>query len=492
VDVALDDTVALAAARAIDSHGLLAPGARVVVAVSGGPDSVALALALKALSEDPARGYAIELAHLDHGIRGAQSEADARFVTDLAARLRLPLTSECRPVLTAERPPRGRKTGSLEAAARRVRYEFLREVAERTGADAVAVGHTRDDQVETILLRLLRGATLSDLGGMRPSRPLTADGRARLVRPLLDIGRREVLAFLSARHMPFREDCTNRDTRYLRNRVRHDLLPLLEERYNPGIRQALLDVGAAARTHATRLDGEAQRLLANADVRCEARSVSLPVRMLAGAEASLREALLRRAVARVSREPALSQKALARVDGLTAAGRGTWVPLGGGLRARRSDDRIIVEAVGHRDLSDGRPAPPVGPITLSRAGATALPPFGITIEVKETAGQPDRLDRGPDAALLDARALRGALFVRNRRAGDRFRPLGAPGTRTLKEVLIDRKVPADRRDVVPVICDEAGIVWVVGVSIADRVRVTAATRRTLSLVMTTMNRKAAP
>jgi tRNA(Ile)-lysidine synthase len=461
-----------AVARTIDAHGLLAPGERVVAAVSGGPDSVVLAAALAALAQEAERRYALHVAHLDHGLRGAEAEADARFVRDLADRLGLPATISRRAV-----PALRRRGESLEAAARRVRYDFLDDVAEQTGAAAVAVGHTRDDQVETVLFRLLRGGSLGDLGGMPIVRPLRRGAATRLVRPLLELGRQEVLAFLSGRALAAREDRTNRDLRYTRNRIRLELLPLLEWGFNLEVRANLLRLAAAARVVRERLAQQAGDLLGHPRVRQTEGAVELPAALLASTDAEVRAEVLRRAVERLSAAPTLSRGAQGSIERLLAtAGSAKWAPLGGGVRARRVFDRLVIEAADEQAAAHDDEVFP-----LARTGRTELPRLGAALEAAEEDVPATGVRRGADEALLDLAALQDDLVVRTRRPGDRLRPLGAPGVRKLQDLFVDRKVPAAERDRVPLVCDAAGLLWVAGHVVAERAKVTASTRRVLHL-----------
>ena len=199
--------------------GLLLPVSEpLLIGVSGGADSVALLHGLVEL------GYRPHVCHLNHRWRGAASDADAQFVQALAGKLGLPVTIGAR------------KVAHAEAAARCARQEFFERVAKKTGLRTLVLAHTADDQVETFLLRLLRGAGPTGLGAMWPDRQI---GRVRVVRPLLDVTRQEVLAYLAKHQLAYREDASNADRRFLRNRVRHELLPLLERDYNPGIRTVL-------------------------------------------------------------------------------------------------------------------------------------------------------------------------------------------------------------------------------------------------------------
>jgi tRNA(Ile)-lysidine synthase len=221
-----------------DLQHLTRTAGNLVIAVSGGPDSVALARAA-VLARGAGSGRLV-LAHVNHCLRGAESDADEALVVELAAQLDVEL-SRTRLDVAAEAECSGT---NLEAAARRLRYDWLTQVTRARGIRYVATGHTADDQAETVLHRLLRGAGLQGLRGIAACRPLAAD--VELVRPMLGVTRSEVLAFLGALGQPFREDSSNRDLRHTRNRIRHELLPLLADRYNPAIRSLLCRLAAQA------------------------------------------------------------------------------------------------------------------------------------------------------------------------------------------------------------------------------------------------------
>jgi len=269
--------------RALVAAGTPVRGETLLVALSGGPDSVALLDAL-ALLRRP-RGFRLAAAHLDHGLRPG-SDTDAAFCRALCERLGVPLRAGGADV----RGRAARERGGIEQAARRERYAFLRRVAAQEQASAIVVAHTRDDQAETLLLRLLRGAGTTGLGGMRAR-------RGPLLRPLLGVSREEVLAHLRARFLPWLEDPTNADPAHRRNRVRHELLPYLESRFNPRVRAVLARAASLLADEAAHVRSEAEELLRRI-ARHEQGAVVLRRAGLAQAPAAVARVAIRQALRR--------------------------------------------------------------------------------------------------------------------------------------------------------------------------------------------------
>lgn len=313
--------------RALRAAGTPVRGDTLVVGLSGGADSVALLDALASLRRR--RGFRVVAAHLDHGLRPG-SDDDAAFCATLCERLSVPLV----PGTADVRARAGREKGGLEQAARRERYLFLRRVLEEERAVAIAVAHTLDDQAETLLLRLLRGAGATGLSGMRAK-------SGDLVRPLLEISRGEVIEHLRERGLAWREDPSNADRSHRRNRVRHELLPYLEARFNPRARAALARTAALLADEAAHLHAEAEALLARA-ARVESSSLILPQAALAEAPKALARAAVRQALARTG---GLAQVGAGHVDRVLQLARpkatpGRRVPLPGGREARLTREGI--------------------------------------------------------------------------------------------------------------------------------------------------------
>ena len=468
--------------RTIERHALWPPGARILAAVSGGADSVALLLILKALEAEGALTVA-GLAHLNHQLRGADADADEAFVASLAAKYGVPCVAERADVAALARS--GKR--SIEDAARGARHACFERAAAALHADAVAVAHTKDDQAETFLLRLMRGAGTRGLASIRPRVRLPAvapEARRWVVRPLLDLDRDALRAYLASRGETFREDATNADVAIPRNRVRHELLPYLRSRFSPGVTDVLARAAELARQDEDFLESEAIKLaasvvLSDVTVRLDAAGLSRAPRALSSRVAHA--ALQRLAGSKpihfdhVDRLLALAADAVGEGRAISLPGQiavriGDRIELRSAKRSRRS--REAAEADGRRTSFA---------VSLSIPGEVQVGGQAVTAErVFDQQGTPASQvrqrqkwsARGTEVGVA-AGPLALPLAVRSRRPGDRFRPLGAPGRRKLQDFLVDRKVRREDRDAVPLVVDARDrIVWVVGQSVAEDFRVT--------------------
>ena len=448
-------------------YGLLPAGSRVAVALSGGADSVALLYLLREIAEEEAFQVA-GVAHLNHLLRGADADADERFCRECASKLDLPIDVE-RIDVAALAPT---LQASIEHAAHVARYEFYERAATRLNATHVAVAHTKDDQAETFLLRLLRGAGPRGLGGMHPRAGV-------VVRPLIETSRAAVRAFVAEGRLEFREDASNHDLAIPRNRIRHELLPLVERSYAPGIVDALDRAAAIAREDAEYLDGAAGD--------AAARLIS---RTRAGVELDA-DALLREPPAMARRVIRLAQRSVAGAhfvgfDAVEAVLRFVVSKSTGqldlpGHRVNRRSNRLVLTT------SRGREKPlPAADFSypLDIPGWVKVPEAACTISADmntvpfgRVAKEVWRLTGRGDEAVLEAGRLAGPLLVRNRRPGDRFRPLGLDGRKKLQDLFVDAKTDRAEREITPVIVDRTGqIVWVAGHGLAEAFRVTETTR----------------
>ena len=485
-------------AETIATRDLLPAGSRVLVAVSGGADSVALLDALHRLA--PLHRWHLHVGHVNHQLRGAESEADAAFVARLAAGAGLPCTLRTVDVARAQQD-----NASPENTARRLRYRLLARIARDVGARCIALAHHQDDQAETVLLHLLRGSGLGGLTGMRYASPLLvaddaeanprhaastatvcgaahkqADQTITLIRPLLNVSRDDIRAYCARRGLRFREDSTNDTTAPQRNWLRHKVLPLLETRY-PAAARTL-----ARAAHVLEEDYAYLTELAEDWLRRHARQCTGGL-LLSHADwrtlpASLQTAVLRCAIGRMAGHiQGLEHAHIAHARDILREGRiGVGPPLPGGMVCRAEQDGIWI---GHRSLQK-----PFAPITLSVPGHTAIAPLGCSIYAALVDSCEEEFIRGSadGDAWLDSAQVQGPLSVRTRLSGDRFIPLGMAGAKKLQDFLVDARVPARLRDRVPlVVSEENTIVWVAGHRIDARYRVTAQTRQVIHLRLET-------
>jgi len=455
--------------RTVRSHGLVEAGGRVIGALSGGSDSVALVLLLKALDEAGDLAL-VGVAHLNHRLRESAAR-DEQFCRDLATRLAIPIDVDSVDVADLA----ARRGVSIEVAGRDARYAFLAQAARRAEADRVAVGHTRDDQAETFLLRLFRGAGARGLSAIRPRNGV-------IIRPLLDVGRAELRAFLAAQGVSYCEDETNADLDNPRNRIRHELVPYLRDHFAPDLTAVLARAAAIARDEAEWLEGQAIES-ARKIVLSSGGSPQLDVDGLL----ALHPAVARRVVQQVLAEFAGGRfVGFDHVEAVLALARGAGprqVDLPG-QRAVRAGGRIRLALEPARE---GRPAPaPAAARPLPVPGAVELADLGWELAAEPLAPNGVQSQKGLSArgltTAVDRQALAEPLSVRTRRPGDSLEPLGLGGRKKLQDLLVDAKVPREERDRLPIVVDAGGrIVWVVGHTVAQAFRVTASSQAVIVL-----------
>jgi tRNA(Ile)-lysidine synthase len=442
--------------RTVKRYDMLVPGDRVLVAVSGGPDSVALLGALVALA--PGLGVAVYAAHLNHGLRGEESLRDQHCAEEVAARLGVPCVLGKSESIHAG--------PNLEERARRERYAFLTRAAAEQRCTKIATGHTCDDQAETLLMRLLRGTGSDGLAGIRAVR----DGR--IIRPLIECSRSEVMEFLSAQRLPFCEDSSNRDRRFLRNRVRHELIPLLQS-ISPTAQRNLAAVAGLVTDEWEWLRQEDTRRLAAA----VADDGALAVSAVAAAERPLRLRLVR----------AWLRRQRGDLVGLSAAHFAGIVDLACG---RRPNGRIrlpggywVVREYTHLRHSSDDAVFPAEPERLLLPGSVLDLPSGWRIRAAlEPVGATWQRPTNLFEAVADADAVTGPLVVRTARPGDRIQPLGLRGHRKLQDVLVDGKLPVRARRFCPVVELDGEVFWVPGMVRGNQALVTPRTRFMLRLI----------
>lgn len=444
----------------IRRHRMLSRGETVVAAVSGGADSVVMLHALASLQKE----YSIKIivAHLDHGLRGAESRRDFLFVKGLAAALGLPF--EGRKLGRGELKGRGRST---QEAARERRYEFLESVAEKYGAKRIALGHTLDDQAETVLMRVIKGSSLSGLAGIPPK-------RGRYVRPLMDVSRAGIEGYAKAHGLDYVTDSTNIERKYLRNRIRLDLIPALKD-FNPNIVETIARTSAVLSEDDDFLEAASQRAFDSSLKGQGANRVELDRKKLS----RMRPAILSRVFLRAARTLGRDvDMASAHVEAFSALVKGARPnasqTLPSGLKSQRIYDRIVI--TGERPKKSA-----IFETAVKVPGRTVIEGIG---EFEATLVKPPaRFTADKKVAWFDYEALKrsGPLVARHFKPGDRIRPFGMEGTRKLKDIFIDQKVPVEARKRTPVVTSGNLVVWVAGRRHSAEFRVGKKTRRALRL-----------
>ena len=448
------------------SHELLVPGARVVVAVSGGSDSVALLRLLCSLRET--HHLDVVCAHFNHQLRGAESDADEVFVGELARELDVPCEtgSDCVSAYASEHHL------SLEEAARELRLRFLRLTALKTGAACIATAHTRDDQVETVLFRLLKGTGLRGMSGMAPRTGM-------IVRPLLAVSKEELRGWLRTQGFSWREDSSNADPRYERNFIRASLIPLIESRF-PAVKTAVARTADIAQATCALFEQQTERVTDNIEI-LEAGDGRHPgaLRLGRAALVSLPDPLLQHALEEIFATSGVGPS-FERLTRSTEAIRNGRT----GIRVTL-DDRVTLE-VGYQHVYIYGTA--FTGHTLEPQQIRTFPATvdwfrrRLTFDEKSRAEVPsDFREVGTKDAWFDLDSLRLPLTVRHAAPGDHMTTFGGHNHK-LQDLYVDAKIDRVLRARRPVVCDADGIIWVPALARSARAAVTAESRRFLSIV----------
>jgi len=454
----------------INEHCLMPSRKMVLVAVSGGQDSVCLLYILNNLQTT--LGIRLHVAHLDHQLRGKESAGDARYVAGLAKRLGIPSTIEKRDVLQYQK-----ENGvSLEEAAREVRYNFLAEVANKVGADRVVVGHTLNDNAETILLHLVRGSGTRGLRGLQPvTEWQTATRKLKVVRPLLEVRRDETAAYCAGHQLQPRLDTTNLSLAPLRNRIRLELLPLLTS-YNPQVIESLLRAARIAGDDIAFLEKEARRLWRR--VRSQrGETITLDKEAVLKLSPSMQRHLLRLAIEKmVGNLKDIEARHIEELMQALNKPAGKQINLPYGLVFTIDYNRYLLGR-GESSLS---PFPVLDrEYSIKIPGKTVISGWRIQatiIKKRESTCADDKF-----IGYFDYDLVGDKLTLRSRKRGDRFQPLGMTETKKLGQFMIDSRIPRDWRAGIPVVCNEDKVLWVAGYRIDERVKVTGNTKSVLRL-----------
>jgi len=445
----------------VERHDMLDSGEKVLVAVSGGVDSMVLLLILRSLPLE----LKLHVFHLNHGLR-PEAEEEARLVAGVCKNWALPCLVE------RVELPKSAKGGSVQSRARRVRYRLLAKAAREAGADKIALGHQANDQVETVLMRFLTGAGPEGLSGIPPV-------RGRYIRPLLEVGREEILAYAREKNLVWAEDASNRKTIYLRNRIRHRLIPYLLREYQPRLEERLQETAFVLREWTEFMADAVAKTLEEWQVDPGKECFAVPVERWLSLPVGLRRAVFRRlffCAARAGARPEFKHSEA--VLHLLAGENGKRIILPGEVECKKENNLLFI---GPRQEKKKTAA---FRYRLTIPGRTVLPGERGLVEtawVPRSAVPEDWQRISCREVFLDREKIVSLLYLRTRRPGDRFHPLGLDGSKKLKDFFIDGKIPRPQRDEILLLVDgKDRILWVAGRP-DERARVTGRTREVLYL-----------
>lgn len=483
--VSYSDAVCRVVEQTILRYRMIEKGDAVLAGVSGGPDSVALLYILMLLSSR--WNLRIGVAHLNHCLRGAEADADADFVTQLTTHLNVPCYQERTDV--RQEYQAAHKTG-IEDIARQIRYKFLDRVRHQHGYHKVALGHQSNDNAESVLMFLLRGSGLSGLSGIPPVRS------GYIVRPLIRVAREDIMAFLKRHNIPFRTDTSNRNTDFLRNRIRHETIPRIQT-CNPKIIETLNRLSNIVRSENEWIQDITCSLYQKAltDVSDYRRTFSIPI-LQSYPEAALRR-IFRMAIEKIRGD--LKRISFSHIE---ATIQMTMRPLCSGILTLPDGIRIHREAA-HLSIVQKQP-PQKGrhrendevlqPLyyeifrPVSEKMTIVAPEIGMTLQFTELSVDSEKpeVHSSETSVQMDANTLTFPLILRNIRPGDRFTPFGTAGHQKLKKYFIDHKIARSARRQCPVLLSQDRIIWLVGHRICHEARITSTTRTILKIEITSL------
>lgn len=447
--------------QTIKKYHLLEEGDKVVVALSGGPDSCALLVSLIGFVN--AWRLKLVVAHFNHGLRQSQSDEDEVFCRSLAQKFNLPFVTEQMPQAAI---PKGL---SPEEYFRKERYLFLDKIAANHGAKKIALGHHLKDQAETVLLNILRGSGLDGLKGFLPMR------ESKYIRPLMEITRQEINNFLKKTGVEYREDNSNKSTVYLRNHIRRELIPYLKEKYNPRIEQNLARMAEIIRRDDEFINEFISKIMQSPYIQKKNNEVSFSAEYFKTLHVSLGYRLLKALLENLASDgKGFSSYHLQSIFDLTYGNKSQGkIALPYGLHGKKEYDRIVIK-FGPIEKTKDYEYPMIipGNIDIQERHIILCMRRATVNEIDFTCVH---------RAYFDEDKIKTPLVVRNRRKGDWFEPLGTRGSQKIKKLFIDRKIPGGQRDSLALIADQESVIWIENMHQSDRVKVTPETKNVLVL-----------
>ena len=447
----------------IKKYNLIEDGDNIVIGLSGGPDSMALLYVLLDIEEI---NFNIYLAHVNHGVRGEEALKDETFVEDLAQKLELPYYST-RVNMNQYAKEKGL---SSEEAGRELRYGFFRKIAKELGHGKIAVAHNKNDQAETLLLRLFRGTGVDGLCGMDF---ISQD----IIRPILNIERAEIEKYLEDRNIETRLDKTNLESIYNRNKVRLELIPYIEENFNPNIVEALWRTSRLASLDNEFLELYTKKSYDSMVEKIGEDSIVLDRNRFLKENRSIQQRIIRNGIIHINNNvQGLTEQHISNILKLFIEGRtGKSIDIIDNIVAKTSYDNLIIEK--KKDIVIGDYL-----YELSMEGNTYIEELGFKISTEIVSA--DGLDIYTGNRFIkyfDYDKIEEGLYIRNRKVGDRFIPYGMTGNKKLKDYFIDEKIPRDKRDQIPILVDKENILWIIGYRISDLYKITDSTKTILKI-----------
>jgi tRNA(Ile)-lysidine synthase len=448
--------------KTIQKYNLLKKGDRVVVALSGGPDSTALLAILSAIAKE--MNLTLIVAHFNHGLRGRESDADERFSHKLAATMGWVFCSA-----KMDRKHHG-KGVSPEEYFRRERYGFLSEIARDHGAQKIALGHNLNDQAETVLLHFLRGSGLEGLRGIQPKRD------EKIIRPLLEVSREEIIAYLKTSAIKYRQDASNKNIRYLRNQIRAELIPYLRNKYNPNIEASLSQMAELLRNEDEFIKDQVARSLRKVFIQKDANHVALKLNVINKLPPAIRWRLFKTVLEEFSPDKnGISYRHVKSLDGMarnSESGKKIILPMK--IEARKEYQSLILE----KRKNPGKKL--TYEYVLSAPGSIFIKELNVAVIAKRI--RKNKIDfTSQNTIYMDWDRIQQPLIVRNRRAGDWFYPLGMIGRQKIKKFFIDRKISRGSRDEMMLLVDDLSVIGVGKTHLDERVKITANTKKVLAI-----------
>ncbi|QQY79482.1 tRNA(Ile)-lysidine synthase [Keratinibaculum paraultunense] len=448
----------------VKKYNLIEEGDNIVLGLSGGPDSMALLYVL--LDIKKIIDFNIYIAHLNHGVRGKEALEDQLFVEQLAKNLGLICYSK-----TVNMDEYAKKVGlSSEEAGRKLRYNFFREILDEIGGGKIAVAHNKNDQAETLLMRFFRGTGIDGLKGMEY---ISGD----IIRPILGIERKEIERYLKERNIKTRIDKTNLEPIYNRNKIRLELIPYIEENFNPNIIDTLWRTSRICSIDSDFLEQYAQKIY-NSMVKKKLKdSIILDGEKFVAEHESIQRRIIRNCILDIKGDlQGITEKHI--LDILTLfleRGTGKSINLVDNIIAKTSYDEFIIEK---KDIIEHKKD---FIYKLNMEGTTYIDEIGYSFNVKVLpVTDISKIDKNKRfIKYFDYDKIKGDLYVRNRKAGDRFVPYGMKGTKKIKDYFIDEKIPKDKRDNIPILTDDENILWIVGYRSSELYKITPHTKKVL-------------